>query len=532
MTELFPEQRYDELEVSIPRFVVIGTDVYDAFLQRNDLRELAEDDTPDDRLAMAFQRAEFPAEFAGDIRALISSVHAPLAVRSSSRLEDALYEPFAGVYGTKMIPNNQSDTESRYRKLIEAIKFVYATAFFREAKGYLKMIGRQSTEEKMAIIIQEVVGLRHGDRFYPNLAGVGRSFNFYPVGNAEPEEGVVDLALGLGKTIVDGGMAWTYSPAHPKVSPPFTIKDMLRNTQTEFWAVNMGKPPAFDPVKETEYMVKGNLADAEHDETLGVIASTYDAPNDRMVMGVGRPGQRVLDFAPLLKLDTIPLNDTVSRILKRCQEKLGAAVEIEFALNTGKDASRFGLLQVRPMVVSSEKVEIPEGELVGDGVLLASSNTLGNGSNHELVDIIYVRPDQFAKDQTRAIAADIDRMNRVAVEEGRSYALIGFGRWGSSDPWLGIPVDWGSVSGARVIVEATLPDMNVELSQGSHFFHNITSLQIPYFCVAFDGPHRIDWNWLDRQETVSETERVRHVRLPSPLNVRLDGRGRTGVIQK
>lgn len=532
ITGLFPTGQFENFKIGIPRFVVVGADVYDAFVERNELRHLVEEDSTDERIAMTFQRAEFPAEFAGDIRALIGAVNSPLAVRSSSRLEDALYEPFAGVYGTKMIPNNQPDVDTRYRKLIEAIKFVYATSFFREARGYLRMIGRTRDEEKMAVIIQEVVGERHGDRFYPNFAGVGRSYNFYPVGKASPEEGVVDLALGLGKTIVDGGIAWSYSPAHPRVSPPFTIKDLLRHTQTEFWAVNMGRPPAYDPVRETEYLVKGNLADAEQDDVLGMIASTYDPANDRMVMGTGRSGQRVVDFAPVLKLGDVPFNGLVRQILDSCQERLDAAVEIEFAVCLNRDVKRFGFLQVRPMLVSNEEVEITEENLSGPDVLLASRNTLGNGTIDDLTDIIYVKPDSFDKAKTSLIAQEIEQLNRIAAENGWSYILIGFGRWGSSDPWLGIPVDWGNITGARVIVEATLPNMNVELSQGSHFFHNITSLQIPYFTVSFESNLKIAWACLKNYTVVSETEYVRYVRANRPLKVRLDGRSRRGLITK
>lgn len=532
MAELFPGGLLDGVEVAIPRFVVLGTDVFDAFLKRNNLPGGLDDDSPNDRVAQAFQRADFPIEFAGDLRAITSTVHLPLAVRSSSCLEDSLYEPLAGVYATKMIPNNQSDGDTRYVKLIEAIKFVFSSVFFREARGYLNMIGRTPADEKMAVIIQEVVGRKHGDRFYPTIAGVGRSYNFYPVGQALPDEGVVDLALGLGKTIVDGGKAWTYSPAHPQIGPPVTIREQLRNTQTEFWAVNMGKPPAYDPLSEAEFLVRCPLADAEADGTLGMVASTYVAADDRIVIGIGRDGARVLDFAPLLRLEPIPLNDIVDRILRKCHDELGVAVEIEFAATIEKDHHRFCLLQVRPMLVSQEEVGIEDDEMSGPVVLLASEATLGNGSTAGLQDIVYVRPDTFSKEHTQTIAAEIDQINRLARQLDRTYVLIGFGRWGSSDPWLGIPVDWGSISGARVLVEATLPDMNVELSQGSHFFHNITSLQIPYFCVPFTGPLTIDWEWLAAQEAVVETPFVRYVRINQPLTVRLDGRRRRGVILK
>ena len=532
--EKLPEGSYRGITVSIPRFVVIGTDVFDAFLERNDLRKIAQSDTSDSRIGMAFQRAEFPAEFSGDLRGLISAVHAPLAVRSSSMLEDAMYEPFAGVYDTKMIPNNQPDTDTRYRKLIDAIKFVYASTFFHEAKGYLAMTKKGAAQEKMAVIIQEVVGLSYKDRFYPNVSGVGRSYNFYPVGHAQPEEGVVDLALGLGKMIVDGGRVWTYSPAYPQVSPPFTTREMLSNTQTDFWAVNMGKPPAFDPMRETEYLIEVNIKDAESDDSIRLAASTYQPQNDRIVIGTGTDGPRILNFGPLLRLSEVPFNDLVSMLLKSCQQVLDTPVEIEFAVTTDRTSEgysmRFGFLQVRPMVVSSATVEVTDDELEADCILLASERTLGNGIVDDLTDIIYVKPDLFGKEHTRTVAAEIDELSKRISDDSRGYVLIGFGRWGSSDPWLGIPVNWGSIGGARVIVEATLPDMDVELSQGSHFFHNITSLQIPYLCVHHSGRFQIDWSWLESQPIVAETKFVRHVRLAAPLTVKIDGRNRKGVI--
>lgn len=531
LQEHFPEGRLDGLEVSIPRFVVLGTSVFDAFMERNDLSEALTGEWSDAKVANAFMRAEFPAESAGDLRGLIASVHVPLAVRSSSMLEDAMYEPFAGVYGTKMIPNNQADTDTRYIKLVEAIKFVYASVFFKNARGYFQRIGKSVAEEKMAVIVQEIVGLRHDDRFYPNIAGVARSFNFYPVGRAKPEDGVVDLALGLGKTIVDGGRVWNYSPAFPNIAPPFTTADLMRNTQTDFWAVNMGKAPAYDPVKETEYLVEAGLSEAEKDDTLGLTASTYQPANDRFVMGIGTPGPKILNFAPLLQLSDLPVNKLIRQLLEICDKAVSAAVEIEFAMTSApRGESRFGFLQVRPMVVSTEPVEIEALEMDGPDTVVVSERTLGNGVLENLTDVMYVKPEPFSKEHTAKIAAEIESLNRGVAADGPGYILMGFGRWGSSDPWLGIPVDWGAISGARVIVEATLPDMDVEMSQGSHFFHNITSLQIPHFSVPHTAPRQIDWAWLDQQETIEETEFVRLVRLQAPLTVKVDGRCGRGVI--
>jgi hypothetical protein len=520
--------------VRIPRSIVIATDVFDAFMERNRLYDVALSDLPDDRIALAFQEADFPVEFVGDLRALVEEVRLPLAVRSSSLLEDALFRPFAGIYETKMIPNNQPDAAVRFKKLVEAIKFVYASAFSKSAKSYVRTTDKTIRDEKMAVLVQEVVGERWNERFYPQLSGVARSYNFYPTGAARPDEGVVNLALGLGKTVVDGGVTWAYSPAHPKAPPPFGgVSELLKNTQTEFWAVNMGKPPAFDPIAETEFLVKGDLREAEYDDTVRLLASTFDPRSERIVPGTGPDGPRILNFAPILVLEEMPLNKLLKALLAACDEALGANVEIEFAVTWPRGAPssvRFGFLQVRPMVVSDEKVEIDEAELSAPNLLAASHRVMGNGMVDGVRDVVYVKPDRFEAKNTRAIAGELEVLNRALQDEGRPYVLIGFGRWGSADPWLGIPVDWGQICAAKVIIEATLPNMNVDPSQGSHFFHNISSFKVSYLSVRFDRERPIDWKWLAAQETAAETEFVRHVRLGAPLRIKVDGRtGRGGI---
>ena len=436
-----------------------------------------------------------------------------------------------------MIPNNQFDADTRFRRLVEAIKFVYASTFFREARDYIRTTGHPPTEEKMAVIIQEVVGQRHADRFYPDLSGVGRSYNFYSVPPAVPEDGVVNLALGLGKTIVDGGVTWTYSPAYPKKPPPFgTVNELLHGTQTEFWAVNMGKPPAYDPVSEVEYLTRAGMKDAEGDDVLRFVASTYDPTRDRVVPGVGSRGARILDFAPLLVLEYFPLNRVVTELLHAAENALEAKVEIEFAVTIeqprGAEAKlRLGFLQVRPMVVSEDVVEVTAEDLSGAAVIVASDMVMGNGIEEGIQDVVFVRPEVFSPMQTPVIAQQLESVNRTLMSEHRPYVLIGFGRWGSSHPSLGIPVDWSQISGARTVVEATLPDMNVELSQGSHFFHNLSSFRASYFMVRHDGPFPINWEWLNRQPVVHETELVRHVRPSAPLSIRVDGRRARGVVQ-
>ncbi|MHC4217344.1 MAG: PEP/pyruvate-binding domain-containing protein [Planctomycetota bacterium] len=533
----FPEDDAADLEVTIPQLTVITTDVFETFLDRNDLREVALSDLPDERIAHAFQQAALPTEIAGDLKALMDEVRSPLAVRSSSLLEDALFRPFAGVYETKMTPNNQSDPSERFRKLVEAIKFIWSSTFFKAPRDYIRTTDRVIADERMAVIIQEVVGCRHGDRYYPHLSGVSRSYNYYPLARAKPEEGVVNLALGLGKTIVDGGLTWSYAPPRPHVPPPFgSVRDQLKSTQAKFWAVNMGKPPAFNPITETEYLVEAGLADADYDGTLDLVASTYDAESDRLSPGVGADGPRVIDFAPLLQLHEYRLNDVIRKMLAASEDALQTPVEIEFATTFPHDRQpgppRLGFLQVRPMVVSDAQVEITDEDLAAPDLLAASTRALGNGVDDQIADVVYVRPDQFHARHTPAVARQIESFNTALLLSQRPYLLIGFGRWGSSDPWLGIPVTWGQICGARAIIEATLPEMVVELSQGSHFFHNLSSFEVSYFMISHHARPGIAWSWLDRQPVLAETEYVRHVRLDRPLVVRVDGRSGHGVIQR
>lgn len=533
--EPYQAEEFPEIELNVPKLTVLTTDLFDTFMEQNDLYPIALSGEPDDRIAHAFQRGEMPAEFIGDLRALAQQVHQPLAMRSSSLLEDDLAHPFAGVYATKMIPNNQAAIDKRFKHLVEAIKFVWASTFFEGARTYLAEVGRDERDEKMAVVVQEIVGERYGDRFYPTLSGVARSYNYYPTGHAQPEDGVVNLALGLGKTIVDGGLSWTYSPAYPKSPPPFAGPwEALKNTQTQFWSVHMGQPPMPDPIRETEYMNQHDLDAARSDDTLRHLVSSYDRQSDRLYPGQALEGPYVLDFAPLLTLGEAPINDLVRRVLDLATKDLETPVELEFAANLGRKKAtpaRFGLLQVRPMMVSDEEVDLSSDELEGPKVLLSSSRAMGNGRRDDLCDIVYVKPDSFQANATRQIAKEVGQLNRALMESGRHYILIGFGRWGSSDTWLGIPVEWGQITGARVIVEATQPQMNPDLSQGSHFFHNLISFRVLYLSVQHQHRNPIDWEWLGKQQTIASTKYVEHVRTDRPLTVRADGRSRRGVIE-
>ena len=345
---------------------------------------------------------------------------------------------------------------------------------------------------------------------------------------------MVDLALGLGKTIVDGGKSWNYSPAYPNAMPPYkNLNDMIKQTQSDFWAVNMGKPPAYDPVHETEYLAKGDISDAEKDGVLTFIASTYEAYNERLVIGTGSYGPRVLTFAPILEFNDIPLNNLVKTILKLCEDVVGHQVEIEFAMTLDPEhglPARFGLLQVRPMFVSRAKIELSPEEMSGPNILVASEDVLGNGIMNTIKDVVYLKARVFNEKESWIIASELETINHQLVAEGKPYLLIVFGRLGTTDPPFGIPAQWWQISGAKVIVESALPEMNVELSQGSHFFHNVISSQVGYFSMPRTSKYKINWDWFGGQTQMTETNFVRHLKLDAPLIVKIDGTNARGVI--
>ncbi len=531
LAKIDPDE-FPDFQVTIPRMVVLPTGMFDSFMDLNGLWDLALSDVSDSRIAHAFQKATLPPEYLGDLRDFISQVETPLAVRSSSLLEDALDHPFAGVYSTKMIPNNQSDVETRFQRLVEAIRFIYASAYFRSAKSYFQGTGLDQTREKMALIVQEVVGNRHEDRFYPNLSGVARTFNYYSSGAAKPTDGVVNLALGLGRQIVDGELSWSYSPPYPAAPPPFAdVGDRMRNTQTTFWAVNMGTPPLPDPMGETEFLLNPDLAPAERDGVLDHLVSTYDPQSDRLRQGLGSKGPRILDFGPLLVGKTLPFNDLIRKILPLAEETAACPVELEFAVDRHPSGQyRLCLLQMRAMVVPEGETKVLPEELNAPEVILASEHGLGHGTKNDIADIVFIKPDDFQLAKTRTIALEVEKINKSLQAAKRPYLLIGFGRWGSSDPWLGVPVDWGQISGARVIVETSSGNLNPDPSQGSHFFHNLISFGVFYLTIRGKGNNRIDWDWLNQQTTVQETGFLKHVGLSYPLQVRMDGLAGLGVI--
>ncbi len=532
----FPNDDYEGIKINIPSMTVLLSGVFEDFMESNDLYEIALSDASDVDISLAFQRASLGAIYSGDLRSIIESINQPLAIRSSSIFEDSIDDPFAGVYETKMIPNNQIDKDQRFRVLMEAIKFVYASLFFENSKEYFKSLNRDIREERMAIIIQEVLGSKHGDLFYPTISGVVKSYNFYPTNNATHEEGIATLALGLGKAVVEGEKSWSYSPMHPTAPPPFNNNhDILKYTQTEFWAINLAQVCCYDPIQETEYLCYKSIYDAEEHGTLKQICSTFDSLNDRITIGTSYSGSRIVDFAPILRLDTIPLNPLIKELMKVCEEETGNKVEIEFAMTIDPeniDKPRFGFLQLRPISISDKIVDITDDLMNSNDVLIKSEQVMGNAHIDDICDIVFVKPEDFNPKASMEVAMDIAEINAELLKDKKCYALMGFGRWGTSDPWMGIPIKWSQISGAKVIIEAVLPEMRFDFSQGSHFFHNMTAHNVIYFSADIEMSKKIDWEWLRKHEVINETEHLLHVRLDKPIEVFADGRSGKGVILK
>lgn len=526
------KEHFKEFDVGVPNLCIIRTSVFEAFMQRNDLYKIALSQLPDERIAHAFQLASLPFEVLGDLRSLISQVHTPLAIRSSSILEDKKDEPFAGIYETKMTPNNQVDTSSRFDKLVEAIKFVYASTFFKAAKDYMKATNYSVADERMAVIIQEVVGTQYENSFYPHVSGVIRSHNYYSFGNSTPDEGIVNLALGLGKTIVENEPNWFFAPSYPKTDPPYnTINELMKNTQHNFWAVNMSGIKTYDPLKETEFLIQHNIETAEKHGNLKHLASTLDANSGTIVLGIGKQGARIITFAPLLRLGEIRLVELINHLVEMAKKTSDTPIEIEFALKLNENGvHKFGFLQVRAMSVSDEEVNVAPEELSNNNLLCASPSVLGNGCKNDIRDIIYLKKTDFDAGTAYKIAAEIEQLNNQYIEQNKNYILIGYGRWGTSDPWAGIPVGFGQISKASVIIEAPMQGKNSELSQGSHFFHNLNAFKILYFSIPYSGQYPMNWEWLNSKKPFFETDHIVQLKLEDPLFIKVDGKSGRGLV--
>jgi CheY-like chemotaxis protein len=515
------------VRVTVPSAVVVATDVFDRFLDNNHLRDFALR-AGDEELRARFDAASFPADARRDLRAFVERVRHPLAVRSSSLLEDSPYQPFTGVYETLMLANDEGAADVRLDRLVRAIKRVYGSMFTRQAKAYVRATPYRLEEEKMAVILQQVVGTRHGSRFYPDLAGVARSHNFYPAPPLTAGDGIAAVALGLGRTVVDGGACLRFSPRHPQRPTGFSsVTEALENSQRTFWALELGG----GGLEERQF----ELEAAEEDGTLAGLASTWSRENDAVYDGTSRDGVRLVTLAPILKHRSFPLAEILDRVLALGEWGMGAPVEIEFAANLSVEGGaprEFGLLQMRPLALSREREELRVGEVPREALVCRSDRVLGNG-RLEVRDVVAVDRLRFDRAQTLEAAAGIAQMNAGLVAEGRPYLLVGVGRWGSRDPWLGIPVAWDQIAGARVIVEAGFRDLRVTPSQGTHFFQNLTSFNVGYFTVNPDlGEGFVDWEWLAAQPALREAACVRHLRFEAPVRVTMDGQRGEGVILK
>ncbi len=527
--------RFPGVTVNVPPTAVVASDVFDTFMAKNDLLDKVMGDIDDEEVTRLFLEAKLPPEIYGDLEAFLEQIRYPLAVRSSSLLEDSQFQPFAGVYRTYMLANNHHNLKVRLDQLCDGIKLVYASAYSKAAKSYIEATGNRIEEEKMSVILQQMVGRRYDNYDYPHFSGVGHSSNFYPAAGMKPEEGVVTVALGLGRTVVEGGKALRFSPEHPEVLPQFgTIQDWLQNSQRKFFAVDVSKPEAYPGADEGFNLALLDLADAERHGTLEPIGSVYSAENDAIYDGIHRPGSRLVSFAHVLKAGIFPLADILKLLLELGRRIMSAEVEIEFAVVLGdgkKTEHQFGFLQIRPLAAGFDAPEISSEILTDPNAIIATTVALGNGRISGIKDILYVPPDLFDRGKTMEIAEEISRLNREFVKEATPYLLMGPGRWGSSDRWLGIPVRWDQISGARVIVETDLDDFKVTPSQGSHFFQNLTSFQVGYLTVnSTTGQSKLDWDWFARQEVAYEGEYVRRIRLEKPLWVLIDGRSRHGAV--
>lgn len=523
------------VEVRVPDSVVLGTDVFDRFLEQGDLRAFAMDSDDDAELLRRFEAAAFPQDTRADLAAFLEGVRYPLAVRSSSLLEDSRYQPFTGVYETYMVPNNARSPEQRLRHLLRAIQRVYASTFSQAAKSYLRATPYRLEEEKMAVILQRLVGSPRGPRFYPDFSGVARSHNFYTHAPLTAQDGIAAVALGLGRSVVTEGNCLRFCPRHPQHVVQFsTPKDLFRNSQRAFWALDLevGLDGGEAGLSETRY----ELEVAEADGALAPVASTWSAENDRVVDGLARPGVRLVTFAPVLKQGLFPLAPLLERLLQVGRWGLGTDVEIEFAVDLrvpDGGPREFAFLQLRPLALSRESEELQIGQVEPGSVLVRSAQVLGNGRVDDLVDLLVVDRERFERAHSRRAAQELGELNAALQAEGRPYLLIGVGRWGSSDPWLGIPVAWNQISGARVIVEAGFADFRVSPSQGTHFFQNLTSFNVGYFTVNPDrGEGLVDWAWLQAQPAARETRFVRHLRLGRPVTVKMNGKTHEGVVLK
>jgi len=521
------------INIRTPRTFIIGTGEFEDFLDNNRLRNRVYSETSYEKIKELFICGKLSARLEDKLRIILGKISKPLAVRSSGLFEDSLMQPFAGIFETYLLPDSNSDIEVRLRQLTDAIKLVYASVFSETARGYISAINYKIEEEKMAVIIQEVVGEQYEDFYYPHISGVSQSYNYYPYGYMQPEDGFAVIAIGLGTYVVEGEKAFRFSPKYPALENN-TPKDQYLNSQVEFYAIDLRKKELNLMEGDTAGLARLTIEDAERHGILNHCASVYSAESGTIYPGIDRAGPRVVNFADILKYEYIPLSKSLVEILDIVKEALGTPVEIEFAIDLTRDSqykASFYLLQIKPIIGASIDYEINMEEIDRSHILLYTEKSMGNGLINDIRDVIYVDRDTFDKSKTLEIAAEVEAFNREVMKEGRQYILIGPGRWGTRDRWIGIPVTWPQICNAKVIIETSLEEFPLDASSGSHFFHNVTSMNVGYFSIQHRDRNTIlDWDLLGRQMTVSKGQFVTRVQFSDTLSVKMDGKKRIAVI--
>ncbi|MEW6701853.1 MAG: PEP/pyruvate-binding domain-containing protein [Bacteroidota bacterium] len=530
--------RFNDVKIFVPTAVVLGTDLFDQFLSDNNLREFALKSYDDKELMKRFLAAEkFPRFALENLKSFLELVKEPIAVRSSSLLEDSQGQPFAGVYDTFMLPNNHPDPETRLKQLLHAVKRIYVSIFFQKSKDYIKVTTYRLEEEKMAVIIQKLVGAEHNGKYYPEFSGVAKSYNFYPTVPLKTTDGTAAVAPGLGKAIVDGGLSFRFCPKYPaQQMQSGNIKDLLKYSPKDFFALDLLEEYTDKNIDEEQLVKKYHLGDAEKDGTLDSVGSTYSKDNDTIYDGVRRTGPKVFTLAPILKQKVFPLPEILDLLLEMGTWGTGSPVEIEFAVNLtvpeGKP-KEFGVLQMRPLVINNEIEELELDNFEPHNLICKSDQVLGHGVISCIKNIVCVDFEKFDRKFTREVAHEIAQFNSKMVNDELPYLLIGLGRWGTLDPWLGIPVTWEQINGAKAIIESNFTDFNVTPSQGSHFFQNLTSFKIGYFTVDnYTQQGFIDWDWLQQQNIAERKNFIKHIQLEKPITIKINGHKNKGIIVK
>jgi len=534
------QEKHPDVKITVPSTVAIGTNEFDKFMRKNKmyLKLSKKENASDSEIAELFLNSEIQDDLKKKLIKILQHFKNPLAVRSSSLLEDSQNYPFAGMYSTYMLPNNHEKIESRLDQLCQAIKLVYSSIFYKEAKSYIESTSAKTEEEKMAVIIQELVGTEHSDRFYPTFSGVAQSYNYYPISHQKREEGIVSLAVGLGYSVVGGEKVLRFSPFHPEIIPEFfTPAEILQNTQTKAYVLDISKRDVNLSEREFDTIKKVNISEIAKDGTLNQITSTYDKDDQMIRDTFVKEGPHLITFSGVLKYDVFPLADILKDILDAGTKSMGSPVEIEFAVDLGRDKNKkpqFSIIQIRPLVISQEQAVVSwdENKIDKKNVLIYSKNSLGNGIIKEIKDIVFVIPSKFDSSKTFEIAKEVGEINKSLKE--KPYLLIGPGRWGTQDRWLGIPVQWNDISNVKVMVETSFEDFKIKPTQGTHFFQNIISRGIGYInASSHRNESNIDWNWITKQKSKQEHNFVKHINLKNPITVKLDGKnGRALVLKK